>query len=97
MLAMMLAFGFQLGSGKIFAMDFYYKNSYQFSFQQNISGLTITELFYHSGEFNDDCDIDEINKYCDPDCEPGSCIDDTKCVNTDNAICIDPNKGYQLD
>lgn len=58
----------------------------------NILGLTITKLFFHSGELNYDCDIDAINKYCEPDCEPGSCIDDTKCVNTDNAICMEPEE-----
>jgi len=40
-----------------------------------------------------DCDIDEINKHCDPPCLPGSClIDPTKdyCKNTDNAPCRIP-------
>merc|ERR1712198_439801 len=30
----------------------------------------------NSGNGVYDCDIDEINKNCDPDCLPGSCLDD---------------------
>merc|ERR1719167_30037 len=43
----------------------------------------------NSGNGVYDCDIDEINKNCDPDCLPGSCLDDPtkdKCMNTDNSI-----------